>query len=36
VGGALAHMHARRIVHRDIKPDNLAFASEEGAIQVRC
>lgn len=35
VGGALAHMHARRIVHRDIKPDNLAFASVEGAIQVK-
>ena len=35
VGGALAHMHSLRIVHRDIKPDNLAFASRGDAIEVK-
>ena len=35
VGGALAHMHSLKIVHRDIKPDNLAFASRDGAIEVK-
>ena len=35
VGGALAHMHSLRIVHRDIKPDNLAFASLGDEIEVK-
>ena len=35
VGGALAHMHLLRIVHRDIKPDNLAFASRGDEIEVK-
>ena len=35
VGGALVHMHSLKIVHRDIKPDNLAFASRDGAIGVK-
>ena len=35
VGGALVHMHSLHIVHRDIKPDNLAFASRDGAIEVK-
>jgi hypothetical protein len=33
VGGALAHAHARGVVHGDIKPHNI-FISEDGSIRV--
>jgi hypothetical protein len=30
VAGALAHAHARRVVHRDVKPENIFLAEPEG------
>ena len=37
VGGALAHIHHLRLVHRDIKPDNIVFreASEGAPLGVK-
>jgi eukaryotic-like serine/threonine-protein kinase len=35
IGGALQALHARSVVHRDVKPGNIVVPEEDGAFQFR-